>query len=144
MQRRIATLQTELRSCRAELNEAISKREEAEAAKFSCEAALRAKRLERKSLSQSGTLNGGHSMGKSMNLGDRQGSVNSIGFEDSQSSSPSRSSKSFASVASPGRLERSPIESIAQVLNTRTPSEEKQRKLKLSSMIGAYFSKKKV
>ncbi|KAG0609548.1 hypothetical protein M758_8G193100 [Ceratodon purpureus] len=143
MQRRIETIQKELRTCRIELNEAITKREEAEAAKFSCEAALRAKRLERKSLSHSGTLNGGHPMGKLMNVEDRQGSLNSICFEDSQSSSPSRSSKSFASFASPGRSERSPMESIAQALHTRTPSEEKQRKLKFSSKIGAYFSKKK-
>ena len=144
MQRRMETLEKELRSCRTELNAAITKREEAEAAKFSCEAALRAKRLERKSLSHSGALNGGHPMGKLMNVGDRQGSLNSICFEDSQSSSPSCSSKSFASFASPGRSERSPVESIAHVLTTTMPSEEKQRKPKFSSKIGAYFSKKKV
>lgn len=137
-------MEKELRSCRNELSEAIAKREEAEAAKFSCEAALRAKRLERKSLSQSGHLNGVLSTGKFMNVGDRQGSLNGICFEDSQSSSsPSRSSFSFASFASPGRSERSPMESIAQVLTTRVPSEEKQRKLKLSAKIGAYFTNKK-
>lgn len=136
MQRRIEALQKELRSCRTELEDAICKREEAEAA-------LRAKRLERKSLSHSGALNGGNPMGQFTNIGDRPGSLNSISFEDSQSSSPSRSSKSFASFASPGRSERSPMESLAQAVNSRTPSEEKQRKLKFSSKIGAYFSKKK-
>jgi len=149
MQRRVEGVERELQSCRDELSEAINKREEAEAAKFSCEAALRAKRLERKSLSHSGhlNLNGGHqSTGKFMNPADRQGSLNGICFEDSQSSSPSRSSFSFASFASPGRSERSPMESsIAQALTTPMPaSQDKPRKLKLSDKIGAYFIKKKI
>lgn len=146
MQMRMHNLEKDLASCRDDLIEAISKREEAEAAKFSCEAQLRSKRLERKSLSHSGHLNGGvHSSSRYLNVGDRQGSLNGICFEDSQSSSsPSCSSFSIASFASLSQLERSPTESTAQVLTTRMPSMEKQRKNKLSSKIGQYFTKKKV
>lgn len=144
MRRKVEILEKEVRACRIELDEAVTKREEAEAAKFSCEAALRVKRMEGKSLSFSGALNGGHPMDRLI-TGERQGSMNSTcTLEDSQSSSPSRSSFSFASGASPGRQERSPVESSGQpVMTTKTQSGEKQKKVKLSSKIGAYFIKRK-
>ncbi|XP_024358883.1 uncharacterized protein [Physcomitrium patens] len=137
MRWKVEVLEREVRACRIELNEAVNKRDEAEAA-------LQAIRFEGKPLSFSGTLNGGNPMGKFV-TGERQGNMNSIYIlEDSQSSSPSCSSLSFANCASPGRQERSPVESNAQPdLTTKSSSAEKERKPKFSSKIGAYFSKKK-
>lgn len=150
MHRKLEIAKHDLEASRAELKEAIKKREDAEAAKFAVEGMLRNYRGERKTQVHSGIFNGGHPLGSPIN-GDRHGYIVSPTQGNSQTSSPSHPSFSFATFASPSShdkshekvLERSPTESLAQALEKKMPSEEKHRRQRLSSKIGSYFIKKK-
>lgn len=141
MRRKLEKASNDVEASKADIREALKKQENAEAAKSALEAMLRNYRTDRKSQALSAGLNGGPLSSPMNGSGDRQSYLNSPTQGSSQSSSPSH--PSFALYTSPGAQERMTTESIAQGSGTKLPSEEKQRRVKLSSKFGSYFGKKK-
>lgn len=142
MQSKLERATKDIEASRADFREATKKREEAEAAKSAVEGMLRNQRGERRHLVFNGH-NGGPPIGSPSNGGDRQGYMVSPASGNSQNSSPLHPAFSFPTFPSPTSQEKSSSESLAEVLATKLPSEEKHRKARFSSKIGSYFVKRK-
>nr|XP_024398560.1 protein WEAK CHLOROPLAST MOVEMENT UNDER BLUE LIGHT-like 1 isoform X1 [Physcomitrium patens]PNR37569.1 hypothetical protein PHYPA_020678 [Physcomitrium patens] len=141
MQSKLEMAKKDIEASRAELIEAMKKRDEAEAAKFAVEGMLRTQRGQ----GRYQAFNGGPPMGSPSNGMDRQGYMLSPASGNSQNSSPLHPTVPF-SFPTPPRLnlqEKIPSESLANVLATQLPLEEKKSRPRFSSKIGSYFGKKK-